>query len=120
MYEIVTDTLEKRVMDIARILDHYDIPTQTAKTIEELAELQEVIVEYIITDHDVSNELAEETADVLIMLSQLMLTLVPKDKVAEMIEYKIDRQLRRISEGEKDVCNNTDRMETHNKHAQEP
>ena len=77
-----------------KILEYYGEESQAFKTIEELAELQRAIVRM-----DLDN-IHEEIADVLIMVSQLInFEGMDKDKIIDLIEYKLNRQLKRIDAG---------------------
>lgn len=77
-----------------KILEHYGEESQAFKTIEELAELQRAIARM-----DLDN-IHEEIADVLIMISQLInFNGIDKDKITDLIEYKVNRQLKRIDAG---------------------
>ena len=75
------------------ILSIYGEEAQAKKIIEELAELQRAIVR-----EDVDN-IHEEIADVLIMLEQLMaFEAIDTKKIDEIIESKIERELKRIAD----------------------
>ena len=75
------------------ILNIYGEEAQAKKVIEELAELQRAIVR-----EDVDN-IHEEIADVLIMLEQLMaFEAIDTKKIDEIIESKIERELKRIAD----------------------
>ncbi|MDQ0150589.1 MazG nucleotide pyrophosphohydrolase domain-containing protein [Eubacterium multiforme] len=77
---------------VQEILNYHGVEAQELKTIEELAELQRAIAR-----KDLKN-IEEEIADVLIMITQLMLR---KDinigNIKESMEYKINRELKRIN-----------------------
>lgn len=78
--------------DVEEILNYYGEEAQALKTVEELAELQRAIVR-----QDLGN-MEEEIADVFIMLIQLTkFTGISTDRIASLIDYKIDRQLKRIN-----------------------
>lgn len=78
--------------DVEEILNYYGEEVQALKTVEELAELQRAIVR-----QDLGN-MEEEIADVFIMLIQLTkFTGISTDRIASLIDYKIDRQLKRIN-----------------------
>ena len=87
-----------------QIYEHYGEDHQLIKLKEELTELYEAVEVY---QDDKSEEnlthLAEEMADVRIMLRQLRA--VTGDKVDEFVHYKLDRQLKRIADEQKPpVC----------------
>lgn len=79
--------------DLKYIADHYGKEHQLEKCKEELGELIEAI------DSTNDEAIIEEIADVEIMTEQLK-QLMCADRVVELYkDYKIARQLRRISEG---------------------
>lgn len=95
-----------------RILDHYGAANQRRQLIEECADLIQAVNKYeramnsITTGYypDVvraKNDIAQEMADVLIMIEQVSTALFKNDKsfIDEMIEYKLNRQLQRMKEG---------------------
>lgn len=94
-----------------RILDHYGAANQRLQLIEECAELIQAINKYNRAMNDIfagscdvvraKNNIAQEVADVLIMIEQITTALFKDDKsfIDEMIEYKLNRQLQRIKEG---------------------
>ncbi|MBY0755046.1 hypothetical protein K5V21_06205 [Clostridium sardiniense] len=76
---------------LKEILNHYGEEAQANQLVQELGEL---IV--AITKGDVENAM-EEVADVEIMLEQFKsFEAIDRDKIEEIKEYKIDRQLKRI------------------------
>lgn len=82
-----------RMHDLTNIANHYGIKHQLVKCKEELGELIEAI------DSANDEAIIEEIADVEIMTEQLK-QLMCADRVVELYkDYKIARQLRRISEG---------------------
>ena len=91
---------------IEKIVCHYGFRHQLGKAREELYELIEVIekVQKAMADGDLTekclNHMAEEIADVRIMVDQLELAM-GKEKQCEAIrEFKLDRQMQRIARGE--------------------
>ena len=91
-------TTKEKIMEIAY---HYGFDSQLNKTIEECGELIKAISKYKGNSFksEYLDNLEEEVADVLIMSNQLRV-LISKEKIDEIIEYKLDRQLKRMSEGE--------------------
>lgn len=91
-------TTKEKIMKIAY---HYGFDSQLNKTIEECGELIKAISKYKGNSFksEYLDNLEEEVADVLIMINQLRI-LISKPKIDEIIEYKLDRQLKRMSEGE--------------------
>ena len=94
---------------IQRIFKHYGEQSQLLKTQEELQELDEAIqklVDLNNTDSRTSlykserdflkDHIAEELADVRIMLDQIAFGLGIEKRCAEWREFKINRQLERI------------------------
>lgn len=84
---------------IIQILEHYGYKAQELKAIEELTELQAVLIQIINKGSNpvFLSELIGEIADVKIMLSQLELIFcIDPDELRDIIEYKIDRQIKRI------------------------
>lgn len=101
----------------AQILNHYGAENQRRQLIEECAELIQAINKYdreiskvITVDFvdDLSNiskaeqNIAQEIADVLIMIEQNIQALFDGDEsfINKLIEYKLNRQLKRIKEEE--------------------
>lgn len=84
-----------------QIFEHYGEENQLNKTTEEAGELVQAIAKYRNEPTEENRtHLAEECADTLIMIQQLKE--VVGDKVDEFIQYKLNRQLKRI-EDEKDL-----------------
>lgn len=77
------------------IADYYGWGRQLDKTIEELAELMVALMKYRHQGASLK-EVIDEIADCLILLQQEMYLYNIKDKVEERIEFKIERQLKRI------------------------
>ena len=86
---------------LEKIAIHYAEPRQIAKAIEETSELQKVLAKYLAnggTYKDYKKNLVEELADVIIMLIQIIfLEGVDEKNIQSCIDYKINRQLERIS-----------------------
>lgn len=92
------------------IAQSYSRNNQTVKTLEELSELQKALSKLLIAknnNQDYAKEVEfrgnveEEIADVLIMLNQMIyLWDVSESRVVGMINYKLDRQIKRIENGE--------------------
>ena len=68
---------------------------QMLQVIEEMSELTKEICKYI-RGNDNEIEIAEEVADVMIMIEQIVYLFGIDDKVDKMIDYKLNRQLRRM------------------------
>ena len=94
---------------IQRIFKHYGEQSQLQKTQEELHELDEAIQKLIDLNNEDSrtsfyhserdflkDHIAEELADVRIMIDQIAFGLGIEKRCAEWREFKINRQLERI------------------------
>lgn len=80
-----------------QIFEHYGTEKQLEKLKEELNELYEAVTEYQANKSEANlTHLIEEMADVEIMLRQIKS--VASDKVDEFVQYKLNRQLRRIED----------------------
>ena len=94
---------------IQRIFKHYGEQSQLAKTQEELKELDEAIqklvdlnnvdsrTSFYDSERDfLKDHIAEELADVRIMLDQIAFGLGIEKRCAEWREFKLNRQLKRM------------------------
>ena len=77
---------------LERIADHYGRNLQILKCIEEMAELTQALLK------GDEKHIAEEMADVGIMLEQMEYLLGNADVIGIMREMKIERQIHRIEE----------------------
>ena len=84
--------------DLARkILNHYGLQHQKAKTIEELGELIVALQKDLLAGTEgLSPEVLEEIADVHIMITQLLDDEADKTQVSLIVDRKLKRQIRRI------------------------
>ncbi len=82
---------------IQKIADYYGLDNQTDKTIEECAELIQALVKLESRENTI-----EEIADVQIMLKQMLYLLDCEKEVEKVVEYKINRQLKRIRKEKKE------------------
>lgn len=91
-------TTEEKEMKVA---NHYGFDHQLIKLAEECGELIVAIAKYINSGctSEAFENLKEELADVNIVSNQII-RLISKPKIDEIIEYKLDRQLKRMAEGE--------------------
>lgn len=90
------------------IADHYGFRKQSIMMIEECSELQKAICKWHrergdslrseSSDCQERTNIIDELADVIIMAKQLSYLLSAEDEVSEQIEFKLDRQLRRMEE----------------------
>ena len=99
---------ESRRQKYQTIADHYGFRKQSMMMIEECSELQKAICKwhrergdfllYESSDCDERTDIIDELADVIIMAKQISYLLSAEDEVSEQIEFKLDRQLRRMEE----------------------
>lgn len=85
---------------ITIIAMHYGMKAQSMQTCEECAELIQAVSKLTrgVTEMRIL-ALVEEIADVRIMMSQLMQFFgIPEAEVSELVEEKLERQLKRIKE----------------------
>ena len=89
--------------ELKKIADHYGYDTQSLQLIEECAELIQAINKHQrasvkLETIDAIKNLAEEIADVEIMIAQIKYLLsIPEREIATIKEYKIYRTLYRMS-----------------------
>jgi hypothetical protein len=82
------------------LIDHYGTKKQQDIAIEELAELQKAIIKYRREPSDKTKEaVIEEIADVQVMLEQLKMIFSCRSKTDEIMDVKIDRQIKRVMDG---------------------
>lgn len=91
--------------DLLKIINHYGIKHQLKYIHNEYFELDEAIVDYWHEEYDYYEQaenyhkkhIAEEIADVMVMLKQFQYLYEIKDKqIEDIMKYKIKRQLERI------------------------
>ncbi len=100
--------IESKKQKLQSIADHYGFKKQSMITIEECSELQKAICkwhrergDYLLSEYSDCDErtaIIDELADVIIMANQISYLLSAEDEVSEQIEFKLDRQLRRMEE----------------------
>lgn len=79
------------------IINTYGTKNQEDKAIEELAELQQAILKHReYRNCETEKSLIDEIADVSIMLEQLKIIYSCHKEVDERVDYKIERQIKRI------------------------
>lgn len=84
------------------LIDHYGTRIQQDIAIEELSELQKSIIKYRREPSDKTKEsVVEEIADVQVMLEQLKMIFSCRTKIDEIMDAKIDRQIKRIMDENK-------------------
>lgn len=99
---------ESQMQKCHNIADHYGFKKQSMMMIEECSELQKAICKWHrecgdslrseSSDCQERTDIIDELADVIIMAKQLSYLLSAEDEVSEQIEFKLDRQLRRMEE----------------------
>lgn len=86
--------------DLLKIIDHYGLSKQLKYIHSEYFELDEVIFDYMTRDENMYQDrehIAEEIADIMVMLKQFQYYYTISDEEIEKImQYKIKRQLERI------------------------
>ncbi len=87
------------IKELARkILHHYGLQHQKAKTIEELGELIVALQKDLLAGTEgLSPEVLEEIADVHIMITQLLAEESDRTTVSLIVEKKLKRQIRRMN-----------------------
>lgn len=94
--------------DLMRIINYYGIMEQLKYIHSEYYELDEAIFDYEIGSYDNSNYLkehiAEEIADILVMLKQFQnYYCISDSQIEDIMKFKIKRQIERIeSEGKEE------------------
>ncbi len=89
--------------NLEKIINTYGEQAQIDIAIEEMSELTKALLKHRrakIKDPIIENDIAEEMADVKIMLEQLEIIFNNTEDVKEYMNFKVERQLQRISEGE--------------------
>ena len=83
------------------LLDHYGLPEQMRQTIEECGELI-VALRHFDRGKATQDDVIGEIADVIIMCEQLRFAF-GQDKIDEMIDSKLSRQMERSIKGDEEV-----------------
>lgn len=79
------------------IANHYGKEHQVLIAIEEMSELTKELCKYF-RRYDRSKEITEEMADAMIMLEQLKELFGNSEQIDKVIDYKLDRQLKRMEQ----------------------
>ena len=85
---------------LKKIIEHYGVTHQLKYFQSEVYELTEAILWNELTpySHEDTDHIAEEIADVMVMLKQFQLYFDIGDKeIKDIMEFKIDRQIERIN-----------------------
>lgn len=96
MIEIISTepTLEDKIRQIS---EHYSKDNQSKKLLEEMVELAvEINFGLFENGGNLPDNAWSEVADVIILCAQVTIQHGMEDKVREWMNYKVDRQLRRI------------------------
>lgn len=89
--------MSKNRRNLLFIIDNYGTKNQEDKAIEELAELQQAILKHRENRNcETEKNIIDEIADVHIMLEQLKIIYSCHKEVEERVDYKINRQIKRI------------------------
>ena len=86
---------------LKQIIKHYGVTPQLKYFQSEVYELTEAILCEELTTYTLNDieHIAEEIADVMVMLKQFQLYYCIKDEeIEDIMKFKIDRQLKRIAE----------------------
>lgn len=102
MIEII-DTEPTLWDKIRMIAEYYSKDSQSKKLLEEMVELAvEINFGLFENGGNLPDNTWSEVADVIIMCAQIAMQHEKEDKVREWINYKVDRQLRRMRGREKE------------------
>lgn len=90
--------------NLKKIIAAYGNRAQVDVAIEEMSELTKALLKFrraigTVAESECRMNIAEELADVKIMLRQLELIYENEDKVTEWVEYKLNRQIARLNDG---------------------
>lgn len=83
------------------IANHYGKEHQVLIAIEEISELTKELCKYF-RRYDRKKEIIEEVADAQIMLEQLIELFDINNEVDRMVDYKLNRQIRRMEQERSD------------------
>ena len=88
---------------IRQISEHYSKDNQSKKLLEEMVELAvEINFGLFENGGNLPDNTWSEVADVIIMCAQIAMQHGMEDKVREWMNYKVDRQLRRMKSEKED------------------
>lgn len=94
--------INARLLDLVRVGTHYGFDHQEVKLIEELGELTTALSRHVLSPElrEHRENLIEEMADVQVLMNQVLLMSGELKSFEEYYNTKLDRQLKRIKEGE--------------------
>lgn len=85
--------------DLETIINHYGVRKQIKKLSEEVFELQEAVIDCEWDIDGRTDHVAEELADVMVLLEQIRLHYgIPSQTIQGITNEKIDRQIKRITD----------------------
>ena len=87
-----------REQKLRMIADKYGVSRQMYKLMEECGELVAASAKYDPHDYRTGYHLAEEIADVRVMIEQIEYLLSIHGTVQEYMDHKVDRQIKRMRE----------------------
>jgi len=88
---------EEKIVLFEIMVDRYGMPAQEDQAIEEMAELIKAIIKYRKDKSDENGfDLIDEIADVKILIEQLELMHKISSLVEERIDFKLERQKKRM------------------------
>ena len=94
--------MKSNQIEICRsIANHYGKEHQVLIAIEEMSELTKELCKYF-RRYDRKKEIIEEVADAQIMLEQLIELFGINNEVDRMVDYKLNRQIRRMEQERSD------------------
>ena len=93
----------RRKEDLHKIINHYGSMSQVMMLFEEMSELTKAISKYV-RKQATANDVAEEIADVQIMLDQMKLIFAVDEKaLIKFMSMKIDRTIERMNDEDNSV-----------------
>lgn len=101
----------RQVGDIKKIADYYGLKSQINQTTEECGELIQALAKYNrclagdrkIEEREAVAKIAEELADVMVCVHQMMYILKIQNTVDAFVDFKILRQFARIEEMQNEI-----------------
>ena len=89
---------DRYIKIIINIINQYGETSQVLQSIEEMSELTKELLKNINRNENNEKEIIQEIADVIVMLTQLvMIYKIDVDKIYGAIEYKLERQEKRMN-----------------------
>lgn len=89
---------DRYIKIIQDIINHYKKEDQVLQAVEEMSELTKELIKNINRNKDNEKEITLELADVIVMIIELvMIYKIDIDKLYGAIEYKLERQEKRMN-----------------------